>query len=411
MSDHFITKTSLAQADLVTIDGQAVVKADSVLRDAIAGSDTPELGTFFATPVLGAAAADGAQSVSWYAAVAGKPKSLDLLDGAAREDVSERLAQRMAEIETLKMRRPDLANTLSAAQSVLSRGDILVIAGQPVAINWGARPHQVDPESHYNATIGYFLSGGGNVLAPVAAPKPVLTSAAPAAAAAAAPVAAITSEQSNTADSPRNLWGMIIPLALLATILLGVLIWLAWPGTRLFPPEIPTLATEMDTRTSDTLRDHNIDLQARADALQDALDNGQCTDEGLFVLPDGRTPEGLLPPNPDQPQDDAGSPDISPDPLLPPNPNRVQMPDGTDTVEHTGNIVDLIERNSVLVVTENGIGTGFFIAPDVVFTNHHVIEEAIGTGRVLTFADQTREFRGTVSQQNPRWTESFVYDE
>lgn len=204
---------------------------------------------------------------------------------------------------------------------------------------------------------------------------------------------------------------MIIPLALLATILLGVLIWLAWPGTRLFPPEIPTLATEMDTRTSDTLRDHNIDLQARADALQDALDNGQCTDEGLFVLPDGRTPEGLLPPNPDQPQDDAGSPDISPDPLLPPNPNRVQMPDGTDTVEHTGNIVDLIERNSVLVVTENGIGTGFFIAPDVVFTNHHVIEEAIGTGRVLTFADQTREFRGTVSQQNPRWTESFEYDE
>lgn len=137
MSDHFITKTSLAQADLVTIDGQAVVKADSVLREAIAGSDTPELGAFFATPVFGAAAADGAQSVSWYAAVAGKPKSLDLLDGAAREDVSERLAQRMAEIETLKMRRPDLANTLSAAQSVLSRGDILVIAGQPVAINWG----------------------------------------------------------------------------------------------------------------------------------------------------------------------------------------------------------------------------------------------------------------------------------
>lgn len=29
----------------------------------------------------------------------------------------------------------------------------------------------------------------------------------------------------------------------------------------------------------------------------------------------------------------------------------------------------------------------------------------------VTFADQTREFRGTVSQQNPRWTESFEYDE
>lgn len=397
MADHFITKTSIAKPDLLAVGSESVLASDAQLREAIASSATPELASFFAVPVLGPEDANGNVPVSWYSDVDGRPRPMDMLEGPMREDISERLELRFRQIDELKAARPDLAEQLTAAQSVLSRGDVLAVSGQPVAINWGARPAEVAPDAHFAATFGQLLprtsaAATPFAAAPVAAPAQQAAGYAANTAMAAAPSPGAPSSRSED----RRPWNLSVwPLAVLALVLLGILIWLLWPGTRLFPPAVSPLATEIEDGAAAALRDHNADLAARAAALEDALRLGQCTDDGQFILPDGRTPEGLLPTSPGAPSDEATRQDATSDPLLPPNPERVQAPDsaadGTGTTSAAVSIVDLIERNSVLVVTETGIGTGFFISPDVVFTNHHVIEEAITSGRVFVVNEALQE--------------------
>ncbi|MDB4111185.1 serine protease [Yoonia sp.] len=386
MADNFITKTSLPETNLVVGSNGPVLSRDAALRDAIAGSATPDLATFFAAPIMGPVDGQGEAQVSWYSDLEGKPRALESLYGPMREDVADRLAMRVAQVDALRKTNPELAPDLDAAMAVMSRGDVLVMGGQPVLINWGARPEGADAAGHFANTFGQLLPRASvqatpfqaaGAAAPVAATAAVTTAAASAAAAAQTPPAD---------DRPRSAAWFSISLAILAVILLAVLIWLALPNTRLFPPEPPALAAEIDNFAADALRANNEELEARISAMRDAIDNGQCQSDGTFLLPYGRTPDGLLPPG-STGDDQANAAPATPDALVPPNPDRVRVPTpGTGdsvTEQSTTSIVDLIERNSVLVVSDNGIGTGFFIAPNVVFTNHHVIEDALGTGRVF----------------------------
>ena len=64
-------------------------------------------------------------------------------------------------------------------------------------------------------------------------------------------------------------------------------------GTRLFPKQDPVITEQA---TLDAQRALNDELRARADVLQAALDGAVCRADGVLILPNGQTPEGLLPP-------------------------------------------------------------------------------------------------------------------
>jgi len=172
------------------------------------------------------------------------------------------------------------------------------------------------------------------------------------------------------------------PLAVLLALFGAVLVWLLIPGTRLFPPESPEAVTAADAEQ--VAQAVNEGLVARRAALLAALDGAQCRADGTLVMPDGRTMDGLLPPQPGARDAAPGSrSEGSPTPTLPAPVERSVAP---GTPEGDGaSLIDLIEARTVMVVAPGDparTGTGFFVAPDLVVTNHHVIESA-GAGGVF----------------------------
>ncbi len=187
------------------------------------------------------------------------------------------------------------------------------------------------------------------------------------------------------------LWLWLPPLFL--TLLFGlVLIWLLLPGTRIYPQAV--MRVDEIAASVALVNDGNRALAERADALQAALSSGTCTSDGAFVLPsDHRPPNGLLP--------DSRESAVSADTLLAPDPLQVFVPldvpevrDDGSTVfrQTTTDLLNLIEQQTALVVSEGisgtDLGSGFFVAPDLLLTNHHVIEGAASVGGSVYVASQ-----------------------
>lgn len=189
--------------------------------------------------------------------------------------------------------------------------------------------------------------------------------------------------------SPHWLW--LPPLIL--TLLFGlVLIWLLLPGTRIFPQTV--MGLDDIVASTALVEDGNRALAERADALEAALSSGTCTPDGAFVLPsDGRMPNGLLP--------DSQDSTIASDTLLAPDPQRVVVPQDVPEIRDDGStafrqtttdLLNLIEQQTALVVSEGRIGidlgSGFFVGPDLLLTNHHVIEGATSIGGLIYVVSQ-----------------------
>ena len=192
-------------------------------------------------------------------------------------------------------------------------------------------------------------------------------------------------------DRPRvahSLWLFWLPPIVLLTILVLTLIWLLWPGTRIFPQ--PQTVYHVPDETAQSVNGDIIAaLEQRAADLQTALDGAMCSDAGELILDDGRTPEGLLPGT----QGDRAQPgtptDGRTDSVLPPSPDRVQIdrptpePGDDPTADpaqernDTPTLLAALEQQTVLILAASvdglATGTGFFVGPDLVMTNHHVV--------------------------------------
>jgi S1-C subfamily serine protease len=203
-----------------------------------------------------------------------------------------------------------------------------------------------------------------------AAPRPAVPFAAPAAAAATAATALPAAQAVAPVRTAPPLWVLpLVTLAALAFLLLGF--WLAWnafardiAARRIEVPLIDEAATE---RALQVQRDTNAALEQELERVRRAL-----------AVPDVCTAAGpleLAPPPERRPVPPAAVPPAAP--TLPGQPPAAPI----------NSLGQLLERATVMVVTINpggtlGHGSGFFIAPDTVLTNAHVVENGVG-GRVF----------------------------
>ncbi|MCV6584877.1 MAG: trypsin-like peptidase domain-containing protein [Marinibacterium sp.] len=460
MSEHFLVKTKVDPSQLVRIDDAAVLETYRDLHATLSTRAGADVARVFAEPLVNWGNDVSAMTVSWYTDAPGDAKRLSSLDAATRADVEMRLSAALGKARVL-IDDPQVGRLVAGALSISGVNDVLVVGDQPVLINWGMLPadgptSEAGQTDHFRKTLGAFLpltaapvlfATGARAAPPApeqpdsaapdpgmaeavaSAPEPVVDSATSAAATSApSAMAGSVAGQTAAADTSQPAAGggggdmaggpgqppdddgserraPIWPLAVLAVVLALIALWLLLPGTRLFHSDRSEAERTLEDSARDMTLRLNRDLEERARILEAALEGAVCTPDGSLVLPDGRMPDGILPPAVDAP----GSPSETgrgdpiregrSDAVVPPDPARVNVPDaprpegadsgaeGEETSRDSASLLSVIEERTILVVAQTpdalGVGTGFFVAPDLVATNHHVIESALSGGEVF----------------------------
>lgn len=390
MADHFLTKTRADLDRCIKVAGTPAVELYAELNAQLSAKAGPDVASLFAEPLVSKGNDRAAATISWYAARAGAGGPIARLDPAAQAAVSQELRARLEAVGSL-LADPELGPLISAALYVATPEDVWSVDGQPILINWGMMPEAgTDLSSrtaHYAETLGPFL--------PMTTPPPLDPSERPIkpAAETVADVAGSTSAttanqapppppQNDTASSPRRAVPLVawLPLVLLLLLAGGALAWLLTPGNRLFADDgaVPVV-TDQDALLA--AREINRALEARLDALNGALAGATCRADGTLLMPDGLTVEGLLPPDFRQgPQQGGQVLRADTTPVLPPAPDRVVLPGDDGQIGDTSSLLAHIDsRTALILVGKEGAvsaGTGFFIAPDLLVTNFHVIDGA-----------------------------------
>ncbi len=426
----YVTKTTLEGFEEVRIDGRSVLEAWPTLQATLNSRGGRELAELFAEPVPTRGNDAAPTSISWYAAFDAEPIRLTSLDPSARAAPEARLREQLAELTRL-LDDAEIGPLLGGALYLGALDDIWVLDGRPLLTNWGVLPAAAARSSrtrdeHFRQTLGRYLALAqappltsddwrarhGQAAPPRSAATPTApAAAATAAAGAAAAGAAMAASRSASAATPgaaesaaaagsagnaapstlpggggtihvvtsrrggRTWVGPLIAVMVLALILGYLLI----PGVLLYPPEPPAAAAPGPGDDLALRRDINRALEDRAKALREAVGQNVCRADGQLVLPDGTPIDGGgAGPN--------GAPGAQSGPsskaLVPPDPGALTVPPGAEaatTPSFQGSLVDLLDQATVLVVVagEHGaIGSGFFVAPETVVTNRHVVEGA-----------------------------------
>ncbi len=430
MALHFLTKTQISLENCVKFGNGLVLEHHEEIRALLRERLGGQTAALFAEPLVSRGNDAAPASVAWYSEIEGKARPLSALPASAKSAVEAYLADSLAPLRPL-FDDPDAGPLLGAALWQLDAGDILVVGGRAVLVNWGMRPAHIGTNAaalaaNYAATLGRYLpltTPPGLTAGAASRPPGVGAMASVAGAASMAQAGqpcspAVVGAQAGRAEPhlpaepapagqqgaartalPLVAWLPVSVLLLLATLFLG---WLLLPGTRLFP----VASTEPAVTNQDALalaEDVARDLRARRDALRVALDGAVCRPDGTFVLPSGLTPEGLMPPAPRAPgaapaPGDAPGDQVqaAPNSALPPNPERVVVPAPFSDAEArsgalpTTSLLQVLESRTVLVlgVSGNSVanGTGFVVGPGLILTNDHVIGDALRSGgQIIVF--------------------------
>lgn len=406
MAQHFLTKTDVELGQCLEFADGLALDAYPALHQILLSRAGPEAAALFAEPLISRGNDQAQSTVSWYADVEGEGQPLSRLDGDAQAALEAELSRILLPMRGL-VDGPDDGALVAAALHIRDRADVWSVNGRPVIINWGILPEGLarDPSkrsAHYQRTLGRFLPLEGappltseerqkrRSLQASAAPETPSQSSSPAVAsgaiAAGAAGGAAMASQSRTADHEKDAersrvpLGAWLPLACLLLLAAGTLAWLLIPGNRIFPERPQVVVT--DEAALAAAEGVNRSLEERLVRLQTALDGAVCEADGTLLMPDGYTIEGLLPPDPNDPTDRPGAVrEASASPVLAPDPERVQVP-AVAGREDPETLLAHVEARTAMVLAKvpNGLatGSGFFVGPDLLVTNHHVIESAVG---------------------------------
>jgi S1-C subfamily serine protease len=442
MARHFIVKTPVEPGSLIEAAGAPVVARYEAVMQSLSGVAAPESRSVLAEPVLSYGNDAAPATVAWYTGHDGQAQPLSDLDPEAAEAARGLLGQRLMDIAE-GLRDPSFGPLVGAALNIRDPEDIWVVGDQPVLVRWGMAPpaavaSSAERNRHFMATLAPFLplseappissdawrerNGGGGRGAAAAAGVGAagLATGDPAAASAARDGEARPLEggggggdahgggalppqgpggEGVEESDPGGRWRWA-PLLVLLMLAAGALVWLLWPGTRIMPPA-PQAALVEDEQALEIAREVNASLEERARRLEAAIEGAVCSPEGDLLLPDGRTPEGLLPPSPaaggaEAAEGGAAGPadpaEGAADALVPPSPDRVEAPEASragesgEAARGPASLLQLIESRTALVLAQGpeglSTGSGFFVGPDLMVTNHHVVTQA-GPGGVF----------------------------
>lgn len=426
MAEHFLTKTRIDLGRCIEVGGGSAVERYADLYSILTQKAGPDVAKLFAEPLVSKGNDQAASTVSWYSDRPGQGVPFAKLDAAGQEEVGAILGQRLEAIQPF-LDDPESGALLSAALYIGGSGDIWSVEGQPVLVNWGLMPEAgsdvTTRQAHHAATLGPFLAMQTpppltdgeheerrvNKTAAVAAAATVAAAAAASTAAAESPAAQTVADSAvkptvagsggggndlppvtPSDPAPRRRVPLVawVPLILLLLLFGGALAWLLVPGNRIFTDDGPQPAIA-DADTLLAAREINRALEQRLGDLNQALEGSVCRADGTLLMPDGLTIEGLLPPDFEQGRQQGGEV-IKGDatPTLPPAPERVLVPPADGQFTDTAGLLQHIDARTamVLVGTQNGMsaGTGFFVGPDLMVTNFHVIENAREDGLFVT---------------------------
>ena len=339
-----------------------------------------EVASLFAEPVRPSKPDPANPQITWYTPLDGQMLDLTTIDEVARRPVIALLRRRLEQLKPV-LADPELGPIVASWLNITATSDLLSVGGNPVLINWGYLPEDIAKsgirrEAHFADTIGRYapelqrppftsdeaasfgdrarVAGRAPSAPPPVAPQPVATAAATA-----------TAPAEITVTQPRG--GIRAPLiaSVIAAAILGVLLV---PGVLITPNNDAARAAL--ARETDLLNKDNEGLEQRAKDLERAARERVCR------LPNGQL--APLAPLPGQPQPSNLTPRTD---LLPPPPERVQIPPppGAPPTQQPTNLNALVDAGVVLIIgkTKDGIemGTGFFVTPDRIVTNRHVVKD------------------------------------
>ena len=376
MAPRFIGKTSLAGLHPVQLGGQPVLASYARLRDLLQARLGPSAAGLFAEPVVTWPSAEGPGSVSWYAEANGDGEPLAGLPADRRAPAEARLRDILRQLGPL-LGEPETGPLLRRALALGSRDGLLAVGNTPVLTDWGLAADSAGSDDEIAARASAWTQNYSSALPP--------TAITPAAAMQTAPSARLVSIPVPT-SRPVWDWALIPAAVVIAALFLGVGLY---AGARMVAarvaerPNSVALLNEPATREAmDRQREQNAALEREIEARRRLLAGNVCV------------------------ADTAQLPRLGPDRAAVVPPNAVVPPAGGQAFQ--GSLADLLTQAVVLIIapssgTDDGVstGSGFFVAPDLIATNRHVIEGADPNEIVVTSKKLGRTTRARVVAQTP----------
>ncbi len=382
MANRFTGKTPLAGLRPLTLDGRPVQDQFATYRDLLARLAGPAAAALFAEPIATwREPGDESGSISWYADAPGEPEALASLPADRRAPVEQALRGVLASLQPA-LADPRLGPWLRRALVLASPAGVLAVGNAVVLTQWGLARHEPASEAELASLAAAALCAYLPAPAPpppaAMAPPPV-PSAVPAAAMAASAVppappraaAALSAApppppappprrpRAGGGDGSAWNWWLLPAGALVALVFLSLGLW---QGSRVVAarfagrPSQVDLLDEPATRAAiDRQKEQNAALEREIETRRRLLGGDVCQ------------------------LDPAQVPRIGPDRAATVPPAAVPPPP-PGAAAFSGTLADLLKQAVVLIIYPNddgvGFGSGFFITPELVVTNRHVIEHA-----------------------------------
>lgn len=360
---YFLGTRSLVGFRLMETDGGFVIDQYARLINVLTKRCGGQVAGLFAEPHISYGNGKAPARIDWYTRYDGIARPMTELDPSSALAVQRTLSSRLAALRPLSF-DPEYGPLVAAALNIADPNAMLSVGGDPVLIDWGMLPQTAlaserQRGQHFSSTLGPYLPDFG--LPPLtgeewarsfAPGQSAETQARPRGTAepASEPLAGPPRTDRGGLAAPGFGPSIVAPAvaASLAALLLGT----SWiPGVLAFPNDASAAPAAAMATGREVVRQLEIQRRKLDEAMVatcPALIHANATDP--VVPPRLDNVQVTVPPAAAA----AGGP---PAPPSPPSTFPARVNEGT-----------------VLVIASRGSGSGFFVAPDLIVTNQHVVD-------------------------------------